>query len=191
MPLNDEPHSTPAVPSRYSRAARWLHWAVAAFVACLIPVGLYMVARGAATNFDGLTDTIYSGHKLLGFLVLWLMVLRLLVRLRRGAPPPVATLTPLERVASEAVHVALYVLLFVVPLLGWAGVSAYPALTVFGLFDLPAILPANETLAGTILNAHKLLALALGLVALAHIAAALRHRLIKRDGVMQRMWPPG
>lgn len=191
MPFNEEPHSTSAAPSRYSRAARRLHWAVAAFVACLIPVGLYMVARGAATNFDGLTDTFYSWHKLLGFVVLWLMVVRLLVRIRRGAPPPVATLTPVERAASHTVHIALYVLLLVVPLLGWAGVSAYPALTVFGLFDLPAILPANETLAGRILDAHKLLALCLGLVALAHIAAALRHRFIKRDGVMRRMWPPG
>jgi cytochrome b561 len=113
-----------------------------------------------------------------------------LVLLRRGAPPPLATLTPLERVVSHAVHVVLYVLLLVVPLLGWAGVSAFPALNVFGLFDLPAILPADKAMAGVILGAHKLLALGLGLVALAHVAAALQHRFIKRDGVMRRMWPP-
>ena len=191
MSFSDAPHDPPTVPDRYGRAARRLHWVIAVFVACLIPLGIAMVARGAATNFDGLTDTLYSTHKLLGFLVLWLMVLRVLVRVRHGAPPPVATLTPLERVASHAAHAALYVLLLVVPLLGWAGISAYPALTVFGLFDLPAILPANEAMAKTILGAHKLLAIGLGLGALAHVAAALQHRFIKRDGVMQRMWPPG
>lgn len=190
MSFPDVSRDTPTAPDRYGRAARWLHWVIAVFVACLIPLGVAMVARGAATNFDGLTDTLYSAHKLLGFVVLWLMVLRVLVRVRRGAPPPVATLTPLERVVSHAVHVVLYALLLVVPLLGWAGISAYPALNVFGLFDLPAILPANEALAKAILGAHKLLALGLGLFALAHVAAALQHRFIKRDGVMRRMWPP-
>ncbi|TBW38982.1 cytochrome b [Siculibacillus lacustris] len=190
MSVSDAPQDTPTVPDRYGRAARWLHWVIAVFVACLIPLGLAMVARGAATNFDGLTDRLYSAHKLLGFVVLWLMILRVVVRLRRGAPPPLATLTPLERVASQVVHVVLYVLLLVVPLLGWAGVSAFPALNVFGLFDLPAILPADQAIAAVILGAHKLLALGLGLVALAHVAAALRHRFLKRDGVMRRMWPP-
>lgn len=181
--------ATAAAPTRYSLAARRLHWAVAAFVLCMIPLGLYMVARGEATNFDAVTGSLYSLHKLLGFLVLWLIVLRVVVRLRRGAPPPVATLTPFERVASHAVHMALYLLLLIVPLLGWAGISAYPALNVFGLFDLPAILPPDEALAKRILGLHGLLAQILGLLAVLHIAAALRHRFIKRDGVMRRMWP--
>lgn len=181
--------ATAAVPTRYSPAARRLHWAVAAFVLCLIPLGLYMVARGEATNFDAVTGSLYSLHKLLGFIVLWLIVLRVLVRVRRGAPPPVATLTPFERAASHAVHAGLYLLLLIVPLLGWAGISAYPALNVFGLFDLPAILPPDEALAKRILGLHGLLAQLLGLLAALHIAAALRHRFIKRDGVMRRMWP--
>lgn len=175
---------------RYSRAARWLHWLVAAFVVCLVPLGIYMVARGAATNFDAVTGTLYSLHKLLGFIVLWIILLRVLVKLQRGTPAPVATLTPLERVASHVVHSALYLLLVLVPLLGWAGISAYPALDVFGLFELPALLPPDQELANRILGTHKLLALLLAGLALAHIAAALRHRFLKRDGVFQRMWPP-
>ncbi|WP_428032024.1 cytochrome b [Ancylobacter sp.] len=179
-----------AAPPRYRTLPRLLHWAVALFVLCLIPLGLYMVARGEATNFDATTGSLYSLHKLLGFIVLWLIVLRVLVRLRRGAPPPVAALTPLERAASGAVHALLYILLLVVPLLGWAGISAYPALDVFGLFNLPAILSPDEGLANRILGLHGLLAQGLGIVALLHIAAALRHRFVKRDGVMRRMWPP-
>lgn len=178
-----------AAPARYGFTARLLHWVIAAFVVCMIPLGLYMVARGETTNFDAVTGSLYSLHKLLGFLVLWLIVLRVLVRLRRGAPPPVATLTPFERMASHAVHAALYLLLLVVPLLGWAGISAYPALNVFELFDLPAILSPDEGLAKRILGLHGLLAQLLGLLAALHIAAALRHRFIKRDGVMRRMWP--
>ncbi|MBB3770477.1 cytochrome b561 [Angulomicrobium tetraedrale] len=190
MSVSDGSSAGPG-PARYSPAARRLHWLIAAFILCLVPLGLYMVARGEATNFDAVTGSLYSLHKLLGFLVLWLIVLRVLVRLRRGAPPPVATLTPFERTASHAVHGALYLLLLIVPLLGWAGVSAYPALDVFGLFNLPAILPPDEALANRILGVHKLLALALAAIALVHIAAALRHRFLKQDGVMARMWPPG
>ena len=175
--------------ARYSFAARALHWLVAAFVICMIPLGLYMVARGEATNFDALTGRLYDLHKLAGFTVLWLIVLRVFVRLRRGAPPPLATLTPFERIASGAVHHLLYALLLVVPLLGWAGISAYPALNLFGAFNLPGILPANEPLANRILGLHGLLAQGLGILALIHIAAALRHRFVEHDGVLRRMWP--
>lgn len=174
---------------RYGFAARLLHWLVAVLVIVQIPVGLYMVARGEATNFDALTGHLYDLHKMTGFTLLWLMVLRILVRVTRGAPPPVATLTPFERTASSAVHHLLYVLLLIVPLLGWAGISAYPALNIFGLFNLPAILPANQPLANKILSVHGLLAVLLGVLALLHIAAALQHRFIKRDGVLRRMWP--
>jgi cytochrome b561 len=189
MSFPDQTGGPTAEPPRYSFAARLLHWIIALVVAGMIPVGLYMVARGEATNFDATTGSLYSLHKLVGFTVLWLIVLRVLVRLRRGAPPPVPTLTLFERIASYTVHLALYVLLLAVPLLGWAGISAYPALDVFGWFNLPAILPANEALANRILSVHGLLAQALGLLALLHIAAALMHRFVKRDGVMRRMWP--
>ena len=182
--------SDPNVPARYAPAARLLHWVVALLVIGLIPLGLYMVARGEATGFDALTGSLYSLHKLVGFLVLWLMVLRVLVRLRRRAPAPLASLTLFERVGSVTVHAALYLLLLVVPLLGWAGTSAYPALDVFGLFNLPALLPPDEALAKRILGIHGLLAQLLGVLALGHIAAALYHRFLKRDGVMARMWPP-
>lgn len=189
MPFPDQSAGQTAEAPRYSFAARLLHWSVAFLVVCLIPLGLYMVARGEATNFDATTGSLYSLHKLIGFTVLWLIVLRVLIRLRGGVPPPVPTLTTLERMASHAVHIALYALLLVVPLLGWAGISAYPALDVFGWFNLPAILPANEALANRILSVHGLLAQILGLLALLHIAAALMHRFVKRDGVMRRMWP--
>jgi len=187
MPPTEGPGPGPG--TRYSFPARLLHWVVAAFVIILIPLGLYMVDRGEVTNFDAVTGDLYSLHKLLGFIVIWLIALRLLVRLSRRPPAPVATLTPLERVVSDVVHALLYLLLIVVPLLGWAGVSAYPALNIFGLFDLPALLGPDEPLAKRLFDAHGLLAKLLGLLALLHIAAALMHRVVKKDGVMRRMWP--
>jgi cytochrome b561 len=171
----------------YSPLQRMLHWIIALGVICMVPVGLYMVNRGKWSNFDALTNTLYSWHKLIGFCLLWLIVVRVIVRLMRGAPPPVP-LHPLQKFASEATHFGLYVLLLVVPLLGWAGVSAYGARGT-PLFNLPAILSENQDLGNKILYYHGWVAIGLGLLALMHIGAALMHRFVFKDGVFQRMWP--
>ena len=179
---------TPGSP--YSPVARTLHWITVIAVFGMIPVGLTMSYRGNVLDlWDGLTNSLYSGHKLLGFLVLWLMVGRLAYRLLHGAPPDVPTLAWWEKAASHLVHWLLYGLLLVVPMLGWIGVSLYPALDIFGLFNLPALAKPNEDAAKRVLDVHGKLALTLGALALLHIAAALYHRLIRRDGVMRRMWP--
>ncbi len=97
----------------YSPLQRMLHWITALVVIIMIPVGLYMVNRGKWSNFDALTNTLYGWHKLIGFCLLWLIVVRVIVRLMRGAPPPVP-LHPLQRLASEATHLGLYGLLILV-----------------------------------------------------------------------------
>jgi cytochrome b561 len=173
----------------YSRAARQMHWITAGFIVVMIPVGIYMVDRGKATNFDALTNTLYSNHKMFGFILLWLVVARLAYRFLKGAPADEPSLKPWEKTVSHAVHWALYGLLLAVPLLGWIGVSLYPALGIpFGL-SLPALTSPNEKMAGTVFLLHKLGAIALGLLALAHIGAALKHHFVSRDNVLRRMMP--
>ena len=173
----------------YASTARTLHWITAAAIAVMIPLGIAMTWRGNTLNiWDGVTDTLYSSHKLLGFVVLWLVAARLAYRLVKGAPPDEPTLNRAQRLGSRLVHWALYGLLLVVPLLGWMGVSLFPALTIFGLFDLPALAAPDEDAAKRVLGLHGALALLLAGLALIHIAAALYHHLIRRDGVMARMW---
>jgi cytochrome b561 len=167
---NREPGLAPV----YSAVARHLHWVTAAAVLAMIPAGLAMT---------------YRGNKLLGFLVLWLVAGRLAYRLLKGAPPDEPTLLWWQKAGSHLVHWLLYGLLLIVPLLGWFGISLYPSLTVFGLFNLPAIAAPNQDLAGRVLNIHGTLAIAMGLLVCAHIGAALYHHLIRKDGVLRRMLP--
>ncbi|CAN1514535.1 CybB Cytochrome B561 [Rhabdaerophilaceae bacterium] len=176
-------------PSAYSGLQKALHWGIALLVLAMIPVGLYMTYRGGATNFDALTNTLYTWHKTIGFLVLLLVVWRIAVRRARGAPDAVATLTPIERLVSDLVHKALYALMGLVPLLGWAAVSAYPARGVLFGLSLPPIMPVNQSLAGFLFAAHKFAAFALAALIAAHFGAAMMHWLIKKDGVMRRMLP--
>lgn len=174
----------------YAPAARRLHWLTAAGVFVTIPLGFAMTRRGKTLDiWDGVTDALYSGHKLLGFVLLWLVAGRLIYRLVRGAPPDEPTLEPLQRIVSHLVHWALYGLLLVVPLLGWIGISLFPALTVFGLFDLPALARPDEATAQRVLGLHGALAILLALLVALHVAAALFHHFVRKDGVMARMWP--
>ena len=122
----------------YSTAARRFHWWTVAFLAVQIPVGLYMAYRGNTLNvWDGLTNALYSSHKLLGITILVLVLARLIYRLSHGAPPDEPTLTWWQKGAAHFNHWGLYLMLLVVPILGYVGISLYPALDIFGLFSLP------------------------------------------------------
>lgn len=169
-----------------------LHWLVAALVIAMIPWGLMF------TDFDnkpaveavfgpGAFDRLYNLHKAFGLTALALVLLRLAARAIWPDPAYTTPLTPVEARVSKLAHGGLYALLVITPVLGWAGVSAYPApLPVFGLFDAPRIASENRAWAETLLELHENCALALGALAAAHLAAAVLHAR-RGDGVMARM----
>jgi cytochrome b561 len=90
--------------------------------------------------------------------------------------------------AHHATHIALYTLFFLVPLIGWAYTSAagFPVV-LFGQFALPDLLSPDKELAALIKPWHKFSAYALAALVLVHVAAALKHQLIDRDGLLRRM----
>ncbi len=173
----------------YSPFARFMHWTVAVFVVCMAPVGFIMAERASRNVFDGLTNNLYSAHKLAGFIVLWLVVARLAYRLVKGAPPDEPSLEPWQKAISHLTHWALYALLLLVPLTGWLGVSLFPALDIFGLFSLPGIASPNSERAAQVLGLHGLLVRALLALSLLHLGAALFHHFVRKDGVLRRMLP--
>jgi cytochrome b561 len=173
----------------YTPFARALHWLIAIMVAIMVPVGIVMSDRGQQNIWDGTTNALYSGHKLAGFILLWLMVIRVGYRLVNGAPPKPPGMPLWQRLAAGGVHVGLYVVLILLAISGWRGVSFFPALDIFGLFSLPALHNPDQAAAKQVFQLHKIFGFVLaGLLAL-HIGAALHHRLILKDGVMRRMWP--
>lgn len=176
-------------PAAYSGAQKLLHWVVALMVFVLIPVGFYMVRRGEMTNFDAVTNQLFTAHKTFGVLVLLLMLVRIAVRFSRGTPAPEPGLNRLQIIAAEAVHGLIYLALLAIPLLGWLGVSAYGARGILGGWELPALLAKNEKLAEIILKYHGYAAIGLVLLLGAHIGAALLHHFILKDGVVRRMLP--
>lgn len=177
---------------RYPAASRVLHWVTVAALAVQVPMGLAIAYRYQANIFDALTNSLSTSHKLLGFAILWIIVARVVIALRGGWPPYPPTLPAVQQQAAHWVHRLIYVLILLIPLSGWAGVTAYPALpTLFGvqLVGFPFV-PENQALAGTFFTVHKYAAYALILLLVGHVGAALMHLVVFRDGIFQRMWPP-
>jgi cytochrome b561 len=173
----------------YSSKARYFHWVTAAFVFTMIPVGIYMVYRGEVTKFDALTNILYDSHKLAGFTLLFIVIARMAYRFTKGAPPDEPSLAWWQKTAAHLTHWGMYGLLLAVPLMGWLGVSLYPALSIHGWFSLPGLMSPDQKMAGTVFFLHKLGAILLGLAVFTHVGAALFHHFIRKDNVLRRMLP--
>jgi len=128
-------------------------------------------------------------HFMLGLAVFGLVWLRLLARLIYPAPRA-STAAPLwERLAAHVTHIALYVLMIGLPLLGWATLSAAGKPTPFFGIELPALLSADRGLAGQLKEVHELFGqVGYWLIGL-HAVAALFHQFVRRDDVLRRMLP--
>ncbi len=174
-------HPTP----RYTHTAMALHWGLALLIVGNFALGAYM----HELPFSMTRLKLFNWHKWAGVTILALSAARLLWRLthRPPADPPMPVW---QARAAHAAHWALYVLFFAVPLSGWAYSSAagFPIVW-FGVLPLPDFVAANRELSETIKPLHGTLAWLLAAVVLLHVAAALKHHFVDRDGLLHRMRP--
>ena len=170
---------------RFTPLQRLLHWTMAVAIVAMLFIGIGMVST-VRPDYVGLVAT----HKWLGIVILVLALIRLVVRLRSGAPPLPRDLPAPMKLGAELSHYALYALMIVMPLIGWAMLSSanYPVL-LFGQFTLPPIAPQSELLHALLWNAHRALAYAFFALILLHLAGGLFHALVRRDGVFEAMAP--
>jgi cytochrome b561 len=168
---------------RFTLISRWLHWLMAVMVLAMLFLGI-----GMAASVSERYTLLVAIHRPLGMAVLVLAAIRLVNRLFHAPPRLPDSLPPLQRVAAKASHILLYALMFIMPLLGWAMLSAAPyPVVIFGSVQLPPILPQNPVLYALLRKLHTDFAYLLFGVFLAHLGAALMHGLIRRDGVFESM----
>jgi cytochrome b561/polyisoprenoid-binding protein YceI len=168
---------------RYSLAAIFLHWTIAILLAFQISVGWALEGLGAR-GF-----ALFQLHKSIGITILALTLARIAVRYWKPRPAPVEG--GWQGALAKTVHGGLYLFMIGAPLTGWALVSTakvkVPTL-IFGLIPLPHLpLPmrGHELVEG----AHGLLAWIGVALFLLHVAGALRHHILLRDGLIWRMMP--
>ena len=173
-------------PTGYTATAIVLHWIAAALIVGNLAVGLYMVDL----PLSPVKLRIYSWHKWAGVTVLLVSAARLLWRLRHPSPALPASLPAWERRAAMASHHLLYVLFFAAPVAGWLYSSAAGFQTVYlGLLPIPDLLSKDRALADILKAVHLATTYALGALAAVHAAAAIKHHVSDRDGLLSRMVP--
>ncbi len=175
---------------RYTATAIALHWLLAAAILGSMAVGAYM----SGLALSPLKLKLYNWHKWAGIAILLLSLLRLGWRLTHRPPPlPVrveAAMPDWQRAVHHASHGLMYALFLVVPLMGWAysSMAGFPIVW-FGVLPLPDFVPVDKELARLIKPVHGWLAYTLLALIVLHVAAALKHQFIDRDGLLARMRP--
>lgn len=173
--------------SRYGFIATSLHWIIVAAI-----IAQYFLADAAEERGNGLPSAFSAAgvHTSLGIAVLVLALLRVLWRVVELPPATPTTMRRYEIALSRAVHIAFYVLLFAIPLSGWALATAdEQPLSFFGLFDMPQLLTGGSLGEERLEEVHEIIFNFLLGLALLHVAAALKHHFFDHDGVLRSMLP--
>ncbi|MVT01927.1 cytochrome B [Enterobacter sp. 10-1] len=169
--------------THFHPALRWLHWLMAAAIVAMLFIGVAMVS-----TVSSLHALLVSIHKPLGLMILLLVVVRLWLRFYTAVPPLPAAIPAWQRRLAHLSHWILYAMMFLQPLIGWAMQSAagYPV-SVGGAFVLPPVAPVNNDWYAVLRPLHSAVALLLFITVMLHLAAALFHALVRRDGVFESM----
>ena len=171
---------------RYPGKSILLHWLVAILIIAAFALGTYMTDL----KFSPTKLKLYSWHKWIGVTLLALVALRLLVRLFGSAPPYPDCMKPWEKQLANLTHIALYGLMFAVPLSGYLYTYAAGFPVVYlGLIELPALVTPNPDMKDNFKELHEALTNGMLLLVLLHVAAALKHHFIDKDNILKRMLP--
>jgi cytochrome b561 len=186
---------------RYTHIAMLLHWVIALLIVANIALGLSAALLPSSILSDSGVRMVIDTHKSIGITVLGLAILRVLWRLTHRPPPLPSVFAGWEKATAHAAHIALYVLIFALPLSGWMHDSAWSAaashpMTLFGVVPWPRIgflmhfEPGFQEQVHTQLGTlHTLCGYALYAVLALHILGALKHQWIDRHPVLGRMLP--
>lgn len=166
----------------YGLVARLLHWLVVALVAAQFVLGWTMPEVHRDTQPIGLIGL----HLAFGAALIAAMAVRILWRLTHRPPP--GDLPPLLSTVSRATHFLLYAALIAVPVLGWANASSRGwSVKLFGALPLPALTSSGSTVGHAMGDIHSVFAWILLVLIGMHVGAALLHRFVLKDNVLQRM----
>jgi cytochrome b561 len=184
--MTDQKIETAGASPRFTLPSRILHWTMAPMVVVQLLIGVIMIA---SLSYYPLLLAI---HRPLGVAILIFAIVRLANRLTHRPPAFLATMSRAERRIATWSEYALYGLLLVQPVIGWATLSAARLpVTLAGPVRLPGIAPENLDLYAVLRECHGVFAFLLFAAFTAHMCAVLFHTLVLRDRLLDRMalWP--
>ncbi len=171
---------------RFGLIAILLHWIMAIVLIGLVILGLYM----SDIPISAEKLKYYGWHKEFGILALMLAIVRLTWRLS-NITPSLSNLQTWERLLARAAHYSFYFFMFALPITGWLITSAADLpVSFFGWFTLPNLISASEPHRLFFTEVHESLAYALIATFCLHVAGAIKHFIIDRDDILQRILKP-
>lgn len=185
--MNDKKHLLAQDPKngRYLPSVIVLHWLLAVLLVGMLALGWYMMSIEREPGADWYFDL----HKSIGLIAAALILVRIVLRLRHR-PAPLPNTTPAwQRLSSAATHWLLYLCMAILPVTGYIGASlGKKGISFFGS-RLPAWAAANHDIAEYFFSIHSITVWILAVLISLHLLAGLKHLIIDRDGIFQRMWP--
>jgi superoxide oxidase len=172
------------VSDKYDPGAIRFHWLMVILVILVGVLGLLHDSWPKGTQSFWINI-----HALIGLLVWVLLMARFWWRRTYRPPPLPPAAGELSRALALPVHLLMYALLFVIPILGIVTFIWHGRVFDFFLFKVDFGVQKNRAIFHPTEDIHGYLAYALFTVAGLHALAALWHQFIRRDGVLSRMWP--
>lgn len=169
---------------RYAPVAVALHWLLALLIVGMVLLGLYMVS----IEDDPGADRYFHLHESVGIVVFVLVLARAAWRLTHRPAALPASLPRWEVMVTALVERLLYVCMILQPVIGFLGASYTKSGVVFFGLRVPAWHGPDHDTAEALFTLHALIALVLVLLATLHALGGLKHLLVDRDRVFQRMW---
>ena len=175
----------------YGSLTKTLHWAIVALFAFQFAAANIMLRMDDSGTTLGLSQALYyNWHKSIGLVALAVAVLRLIARRSGRLPDWAPTLSQRERSVIHRAEQVLYTAMFVMPVSGYLYVMAGGfGVNLFGIVELPNPIGQRPLLAGAAKWTHIIASYALLLALAGHIGLVLRHHLVLKDGLLDRMLP--
>ena len=171
---------------RYGSLSIAMHWLM---LALLVAVYSAILLREEFPKGSDIRESFKMWHFMLGLSVFGLVFLRIALRFFGNTPRIVPAPPHWQHLISVVMHLALYLFLIGMPLLGWLTLSAAgKPIPFFGL-ELPAIWPQDKDFAGTLKDLHETIGEIGYYLIGAHALAALFHHYVVRDNTLLRMLP--
>lgn len=170
----------------YDPLLRRIHWATVVLIIAAVLIGFYCSLQTPGTSPR---RELLEVHKSLGMTLLFLTILRLMVRATTKAPPELPW-RPLVRLAARLNHWALFAILFAMPITGYMFSSAGGySLKYFWAFSWPRLIANNPAVAHAGEVTHGVFAYLVYTALALHVAATFWHVVFRKDGTLSRMWP--
>ncbi|MDR5821468.1 MULTISPECIES: cytochrome b/b6 domain-containing protein [unclassified Caballeronia] len=168
----------------YDVVARTMHWLTVLLIAMQFVIGWTM----PDVHKDTQPVNLIAWHLGVGATLVTLMAVLVIWRLTHRPPPD--DLPPLFSIVSRVTHFLLYTALVLVPLLGWINASSGGwAVRLLSVVPYPALSEPGSTFGHAMGHVHGILAWVLFALIGLLVVAALFHRHVRRDHVLQRMLP--